>query len=100
MRFLDSIVKNKKYYIRKDAELKEECQKEAMENNMIDPETAADILYAERAKAEHIVGHYLYHYETAALDKWKSNLQFAMARGEKESETDRKVTEILTRLCR
>ena len=100
MKFLDTILKNKKYYLRKDAELREECRKEAMENNMIDPKMAADLLYEESAQAEHIAGHYLYLYETAALDTWKSNLQFAKARGIKETDTDRKVTKILTALCK
>lgn len=71
------LVKNKEYYI----------------NN---PNTISS-LYHSYATAEHIAGQLLYEYETEALALWKDIMKLKLG---KETNKDRDVLTILTKLCK
>ena len=100
MKLFSERIRDRQYYIDKHKELYDECLIKAGEENSNDVTAGADTLYDECATEEHIVGHYLYWYGDSALSIWESNLSYAKERTGSETDTDKKVTHILRKICR
>lgn len=89
---------NKNYYLSKYEKLYDACYNEAFNNYSNNIVEVTNELFECQADVEHIVGYYLYYYKNEAMDVWKENLSFAKERGYFETDTDKKVTNILTQL--